>query len=248
MGKFNNFLGSTFAVRRLSDLICAEHGLSIIENPKPSKGKNYADWLGDKELSWQEKLRRKIDEVLPACATFDDFLAVMRSTGYTVNDKRKHITFLAPGQKKPTRLDTLKGEYTEAAIRERIAEAKVISSASGGRTTAAVGMEEVFNEETPDTARAVFPNERNGEHIPVARASSQVAGASRMRSIRPASHNEHPAHVNLLIDIQAKIRDGKGAGGLQYRGCKSYTLYFIRQHKRLRHTNGCGPTLKGAWT
>jgi len=106
-GKFNNFFGSTFAIRRLSDLICAEHGLSIIENPKPSKGKNYS---GEKGLSWQDKLRLKIDEVLPNCTTFEDLIAIMKSAGYIVNESRKHITFLAHGQKKPTRLDTLKGD------------------------------------------------------------------------------------------------------------------------------------------
>lgn len=43
--KFHNFWGSTFAVRRLSDRVCLEHGLSVIENPKQhSEGKfqNYA--------------------------------------------------------------------------------------------------------------------------------------------------------------------------------------------------------------
>ena len=32
--KFSNFIGSYRAVRKLSDLICAEHRLSVIENPQ----------------------------------------------------------------------------------------------------------------------------------------------------------------------------------------------------------------------
>jgi hypothetical protein len=162
-GKFNNFFNSSFAIRRLSDLICAERGLSIIENPKPSKGKNYAEWLGDKEPSWQDKLRRKIDGVLPSCAAFEDFITAMKAAGYTVSDKRKHITFLAPGQKKPTRLDTLKGDYTEAAIRERLAGTRTITSSGTER------------------------------RAPVNTGSGHV-------------------RVNLLIDIQAKVREGKGEG------------------------------------
>ena len=39
--KFNDFKRLGKAVRRISDLLCVEHGLSIIENPKPSKGRNY---------------------------------------------------------------------------------------------------------------------------------------------------------------------------------------------------------------
>ena len=33
--KFRNFWGSTKAVRRLSDTICIENGLSVVKNPKP---------------------------------------------------------------------------------------------------------------------------------------------------------------------------------------------------------------------
>jgi len=157
--KFNNFKQSGRAVRRISDLLCIQYGLSIIENPKPSKGCNYS---GVKEPSWQDRLRVKIDEVLPSCTSFEDFIAATVTAGYTVNTQRKYITFLAPGQKKPTRLDTLKGDYTEAAIRERIAEGNIISS--GG--TCSEITSQVRSENTP----------------------------------------------GLLIDIQAKIREGKGAG------------------------------------
>ena len=165
-GKFNNFKNSSFAVRRLSDLVCAEHGLSVIENPKPSKGRNYAEWLGDKEPSWQEKLRRKIDEVLPACSSFADFLAAMRAAEYVISEKRKHITFMAPGQKKPTRLDTLKGDYTEAAIRERLGMTRIVAG----------------------------------------------SGAGQRDAVTYTRHTDEPQKVSLLIDIQAKIQEGKGAG------------------------------------
>lgn len=192
-GKFNNFFRSTFAIRRLSDLICAEHGLSIIENPKPSKGENYAEWLGNKEPSWQEKLRRKIDEVLPSCSTFEDFLKIMKAAGYTVNDKRKHITFLAPGQTKPTRLNTLKGDYTEAAIRERIANGTKVITTSGN--------------ERSDVPKPVLTPERNSTYT----------------------------RVNLLINIQAKIREGKGAGYEQWARIfnlkeAAKTLLFLKEN------------------
>ena len=59
--KFRNFLGSTRAVRRLSDTICIENGYSIVENPKPH-GKSYNKWLGDAaKPSHRETLRIAID-------------------------------------------------------------------------------------------------------------------------------------------------------------------------------------------
>jgi hypothetical protein len=55
----------------------------------------------------------------------------MRTAGYAVNTNRKHITFLAPGQKQPTRMDTLRGIHTEAAVRERIKGRGAVSSPDG---------------------------------------------------------------------------------------------------------------------
>lgn len=60
--KFRNFWGSSFALRRLSDRLCLENGLSIVENPKPrSKGKfrNYEEWQAGqkKPLTYQDRLR-----------------------------------------------------------------------------------------------------------------------------------------------------------------------------------------------
>jgi type IV secretory pathway VirD2 relaxase len=163
--KFKDFWFSGKAVRRISDLLCLENGLSVIENPKPSKGKNYAKWLGNKKPSWQEKLRQKIDEVLPACSTFEEFLAALKAAGYMVNHKRKHISVLAPGQRQPTRINTLKGEHTEEAILRRIAAIRTVAS-SGGRATA-------------DHGAGIVSAHTN---------------------------------VSLLIDIQSKIQEGKGAG------------------------------------
>ena len=67
--KFRNFWGSSFALRRLSDRLCLENGLSIVENPKPrSKGKfrNYGEWqTGQKKpLTYQDILRVAIDTAL----------------------------------------------------------------------------------------------------------------------------------------------------------------------------------------
>lgn len=81
--KFRNFWGSSFALRRLSDRLCLENGLSIVENPKPrSKGKyrNYGEWQKDRKgpLSYQDRLRLAIDTALAERpADLDEFLALL---------------------------------------------------------------------------------------------------------------------------------------------------------------------------
>lgn len=62
--KFKNFLGSGRASRKVSDRLCLEYGLSVIENTKRGKA-HYGKWLCDtKPLSHSEKLRQTINEVL----------------------------------------------------------------------------------------------------------------------------------------------------------------------------------------
>ena len=48
--KFHNFIDSSFALRRLSDRVCIEHELSVIQNPcQHSKGRflHYGQWIGE---------------------------------------------------------------------------------------------------------------------------------------------------------------------------------------------------------
>ncbi len=110
--KFRNFHFSYLALRRLSDTLCIQNGLSIIESPKPSPGMDYARHMyGDnKPLSHRDVLRGAIDAALNKHpSSFEDFISLMRRDGYTVNTARKHITFILPGWKQPARMDTLGG-------------------------------------------------------------------------------------------------------------------------------------------
>ena len=81
--KYRNFLGSSFALRRASDRLCLENGLSIVEKPKPSKT-HYGEWLGDKKKpSFQDKLRLAIDAALSEKPKdYDAFLKLMQEAGY----------------------------------------------------------------------------------------------------------------------------------------------------------------------
>ena len=57
--KFHNFIGSSFALRRLSDRVCIEHELSVIQNPcQHSKGRflHYGQWIGEKPPSAKQRV------------------------------------------------------------------------------------------------------------------------------------------------------------------------------------------------
>ena len=118
--KFKNFWGAAFAVRRLSDQICIENGLSIIKNPKKNR-KHYGSWLGDKKkLSNRDILKQDIDNILAKNPKdFEDFLCLMKDIGYTIK-QGKNLTFSHSKFNRSIRCNSLKGNYTEEILKERI--------------------------------------------------------------------------------------------------------------------------------
>jgi len=60
-GKYQDFKRSAIALRRVSDLICLEHGLSVIVKPGLSKGYNRVEYLRNKPkvfIDIEEKMRQ----------------------------------------------------------------------------------------------------------------------------------------------------------------------------------------------
>ena len=161
--KFRNFIGSSFALRRLSDRVCLEHDLSVIVNPKlHSKGRylHYGQWLGENQkLSQKEQIRFAIDTALTERPVdFADFLRRMETAGIQVKRGRGGvISFLVPEQQRAARF-----------------RASTLGDGYG-----------------PEDVQAVIDGKAPTRTAPVRKA--------------PA-----PRRVNLLIDIQERMRQGKG--------------------------------------
>ncbi|MFI3227855.1 MAG: relaxase/mobilization nuclease domain-containing protein [Clostridia bacterium] len=134
--KFRDFLGSGKALAKISDIICIENNLSIIENPKRSKG-HYGKWLGDnKPLNYSDKLRITIDDALAKKPnTLEEFLELMAVSGYQIK-RGKHISFKSTEQKKFIRMRSLGEEYSEEKIRKTIegkTEEKAVNNSENSR-------------------------------------------------------------------------------------------------------------------
>ena len=66
-------------IRRTSDRLCKEHGLSVVM-PGQDRGKSYAEWDAHcKGTSWKAKLKAAIDAAIPQAKDFDDFCGSCRS-------------------------------------------------------------------------------------------------------------------------------------------------------------------------
>ena len=114
--KFRDFLLSGLAVQRLSDLICLEHQLSVIEI-KPYRERQKRTLYPLKESN-RDKLCAVIDGILlnEKPASFEVFLQKLERQGYEAK-RGKHTAVKGKGQKRFIRFRTLGTGYGEDEIK-----------------------------------------------------------------------------------------------------------------------------------
>ena len=177
--KFRDFLLSGLAVQRLSDLICLEHQLSVIEI-KPYRERQKRTLYPPRESN-RDKLCAVIDNILlnERPANFEGFLQKLEQQGYEIK-RGKYTSVKGARQKRFIRLKTLGAGYSE------------------------------------DEIKAV------------------IAGKAEHRPHQKQPPKEQP--FQLLVDIQAKLAEGKG-GGYERWAKKhnlkemSKTLIFLQEQK-----------------
>ena len=176
--KFRDFFFSALAVQRLSDLICLEHQLSVIEI-KPYRERQKRTLYPPRESN-RDRLCSVIDGILAEKPKdYEDFLQKLEQQGYEVK-RGKYTSVKGARQKRFIRFRTLGAGYSEEEIKA-VREGKAI-------------------------------------HQPYQQPPPK----------------EQPVH--LLVDIQAKLSEGKGEGYARW--AKRYnlkemsqTLIFLQENK-----------------
>ena len=107
-------------IRRASDRLCKEHGLSVVV-PGQNKGKSYIEHTATQAgTSYKAKLKAIIDRLIPASADFEDLLRRLQQEGYEIK-RGKYVSCRTSDQERFTRMKTLGVDYTEEAITARLA-------------------------------------------------------------------------------------------------------------------------------
>ena len=125
--KFYNSNADYRQMREVSDRLCREHGLSVIEEAK-GKGKNHALYAAEQngKPTHAQMIRGDIDRAIAASLTRQEFFQVMGQMGYTITTHGKsgaplkHQKLTPPDAGKNYRFDTLGEDYTLERILERI--------------------------------------------------------------------------------------------------------------------------------
>ena len=113
--KFRDFLLSGLAVQRLSDLICLEHQLSVIEI-KPYRERQKRTLYSPKESN-RDCLCGVIDNILAEKPKdYEDFLQKLEQQGYEVK-RGKYTSVKGPRQKRFIRFRTLGAGYSEEELK-----------------------------------------------------------------------------------------------------------------------------------
>ena len=116
--KFRDFYFSGIALRRISDLICLEHGLSVIKPKAYRDREKYQDTRFTK--SKRGEIREAIDTILlEEPKDFEDFLKRMEREGFYIR-REKQLAILLEGSVRPIRFKSLGKGYTEEDIVKRI--------------------------------------------------------------------------------------------------------------------------------
>ena len=109
-------------MQTVSDELCREYRLSVIENPQYGKAKQYGEWRAEQEQrpTWRGLIRADIDEAIRQSMTERQFFDNLRKKGYEIKIG-KDISVRPPGKERFVRLIRNFGEdYSIEQIRRRI--------------------------------------------------------------------------------------------------------------------------------
>ena len=178
--KFRNVWNSSRLVAEISDELCREHHLSVVQNPQ-NITVSYDKWEGDQSnLTSRDSLRITIDEALRMQPDgFDALMQLMEEAGCWIK-RRAHISIKPPGGERYIRLDSLGAEYSEEKLRQVL----------------------------------------DGHHVHIPKI--------------PRSEYNY-SQVKRLIDVDAKLREGKGKGYMIWAernniDAKAQSIIFLKEH------------------
>ncbi len=123
--KFENHISDHYKLREISDRVCKEFGLKTLEQSKFNGNHKKEHWIKkDGQLTHRDILKRDIDEAIRSSHNWDKFDRYLYALGYryTRDVDYKHPSIIAPGWKRPVRIESLGKEYTMENIGKRIME------------------------------------------------------------------------------------------------------------------------------
>lgn len=125
--KYNDCKESYQRMREVSDRLCREHHLSVIQYPH-GRGQNYSEWAAEQngKPTYRSIIRSDIDRAIEASLTEQDFIRLITEMDYTLHTRTstgkplKYPSIHPPDAKGNFRFHKLGKGYSLDEIKERI--------------------------------------------------------------------------------------------------------------------------------
>ena len=116
----NNFTDYFRDIRGISDELCRENNLPVVE--PNGRGKPYVEWLDENEgkPTLRGMVKADVDTALRESYTLSAFADALRKRGYEVKASGKYMAVRPPGGSRFIRLKSLGEDYADEAIRRRV--------------------------------------------------------------------------------------------------------------------------------
>ena len=121
--KFENHISDHYKLREISDAVCLERGKSVLPPSKFTGNRKKDYWIHKSGgLTHRDILKQDIDEAISNTTNWKAFDLYLKNLGYSYarNNDYRHPSIIAPGWKRPVRIDSLGEQYTQNRIRERL--------------------------------------------------------------------------------------------------------------------------------
>ena len=111
-------------IRKESDKLCKQYGLSVIDKHSKYKGIDRTTYtLATKGKSWKVQLVKDLTDAVGCCKSKEDFIRFLEQHGYSVRYRDVHITITKHGEKKGIRVDTIAKQFGEKFTKENLEKA-----------------------------------------------------------------------------------------------------------------------------
>ena len=200
---------SCHQIRVVSDKLCKENGLSVInENYKRFKsrystnGKSYLEYMEFKKgNSLKNRLQLSIDKAILKSGTYEEFIKTMEDFGYEIKIG-KYLSFRHKDKKDTgrftrTKANVLGEDYTKERIKERIENTNKY---------------QIYNKEQlykklsykkPDT----IVNIKNNEKIKASKGYEVWAGKHNMKTMASSLNEMRRYGVNSYRELELKLKE-----------------------------------------
>ena len=195
-------------IRTVSDEICKENGLSVIdENYKKFKnrystnGKSYIEYMEFKKgSSWKNRLQLAIDKAILKSGTYEEFLKAMEDFGYEIKIG-KYLSFRHKDKKDTvrftrTKTNVLGEDYTKERIKERIEDPTKQQIYNKGQ------LYDKLSCKKPDT----IVNVKNNEKVKSSKGYEVWAGKHNMKTMASSLNEMRRYGINTYEELELKLK------------------------------------------